>query len=197
MPPGGTNRHTDADEELVLGLRVDEAGNTRSSRAIAVLMRDQHHREIHYTTVARILKDQRQERQEVVRELIREKASPFVLADLDVFEHNLAIELEVLDQARPKVIVDSETSARTLDCPMAMKDYTALLREARETAHDRLKHASGTDKDEAADSTAAMLASFYGLDEDDGLPGARPSGAASPSEPGEPVTTDASGRAAT
>lgn len=140
---GRTPKINDEIENLILQLRTDDTGNIRGALPISRILKERGI-DISDVTVGKVLRAHREDRREALKESIREQAAPFIVNDLAVFDEHLAIIRRVVQQAQPRVAeLEGE---RTLECPMAIRDYTALLREGRETAAERLKQAKGGDE---------------------------------------------------
>ena len=133
--PVGAPQVGDDDELLILRLRVDEAGQRRSSQAIADIMREQHGRAFHRSTISRVLKDHAQDRREVAREVLADKLGTTLVADLSVLDEVLALELEVFRAGRPRVDADGVTPQNGV----SLSGWVTLGREVREVVTTRLK----------------------------------------------------------
>ncbi len=163
-------RITEAVEDRIHELRIGEDSKPRSARKISAMLAAEGI-QLSDVSVAKVLKARREERQEVVREVIRERVAPTVTVDVDVLGELAAVGMEVWRASRP-LPEDAET-APPGHIKMAAKDWTSLGRELREVALARIKIASGEDADPAAGKDLAealhgAMAEVYNLGKEEG-----------------------------
>jgi hypothetical protein len=148
---------TEADEELILELRVDpETRDRRGCRAISRILAEKHGRVIHFTQVARILKARREERQEIAQEVTRDRLQHSLTRDLDTLDEVLQTELEVWRAAKPKINESDDGPVIDTQSDAPLKDWRGLGQEIRETLTLRMKLSGAGPQSGTADDLTNM-----------------------------------------
>lgn len=181
-------KKTTFEDELLIGrLRIDEQGNHRPLRELARLMAEQHGRQLHFSTIARVVQHMDAERRELARTVLEEKLHPAIGSDLAVLEEMLATELEVWRSGRPRPVSAEDDPGRIA---MAHRDWNGLSKEIRELVALRLKLSGATaDQEEQArgldvgKAVGELLVEIYRL-----VPPVRPGETSAP-EPAGFMTT--------
>lgn len=147
MPPN-TPKITEADEQLILSLRVDEQGNYRTHRAIADLLKDRG-RSLSHSSVGVVLRKHREERAEVARTVLQDTLQHSLSTDLQTLDQVLLHELEVWMAGKPRIVDGEPVPTKHV----SLSAWTVLGREVRETVAQRIKLA-GVDDAERPDDVA-------------------------------------------